>query len=58
MAECYTLGLNDDANLFLFPDPNALQDVLEAHARYDDEDEPLVLCATDYATYIDQMEAA
>lgn len=58
MAECFTLELTEDANLFLFPDPKALQDVMDAHAQYDADDEPLVLCATDYATYIDQMEVA
>ena len=53
MAEYQTLELTEDANLFLFPDPKALQDVLEAHNQYDAENEPLILNATDYATYIE-----
>lgn len=66
MAEYQTLDLlQDDANLlwnmddecrlFLFPDPKALQDVLEAHNQYDAENEPLILNATDYATYIEMV---
>lgn len=55
MAEYQTLELTEDANLFLFPDPKALQDVMDAHNRYDGEDEPLILCATDYATFIDMV---
>ena len=48
----------DEPNLFLFPDPHALHGVLDAHDQYDDPNEPIVLSASDYANYIEQMEYA
>lgn len=53
MAEHQTLDLQEDANLFLFPDAQALQDVIDAHTAYDDPNEPLVLSGMDYANYLD-----
>jgi len=52
MAEYQTLDLQEDANLYLFPDPQALQDVIDAHNAYDDPSEPLVLSGMDYANYL------
>ena len=52
MAEHQTLDLQEDANLFLFPDAQALQDVIDAHTAYDDPNEPLVLSGMDYANYL------
>ena len=57
MAE-YLTSTYEDANLFLFPDAQALQDVINAHAQLDSENEPLVLCGADYAEYIEAVEAA
>ena len=53
MAEYQTLDLNEDANLYLYPDAQALQDVIDAHNAYDDPNEPLVLSGMDYANYLD-----
>lgn len=53
MAEYQTLDLQEDANLYLFPDAQALQDVIDAHNEYDDPNEPLVLSGMDYANYIE-----
>lgn len=56
MAE-YLTSTYDDANLYLFPDPKALQDVINAHAQLDSENEPLVLCGADYAEYIESIDS-
>lgn len=55
MAEYQTLDLQEDANLYLFPDPQALQDVIDAHNVYDDPNEPLVLSGMDYANYLQMV---
>lgn len=57
MAEHQTLDLQEDANLFLYPDPKALQDVIDAHNEYDDPGEPLVLSGMDYANYLELVAA-
>lgn len=55
MAEYQTLDLNEEANLYLYPDAQALQDVIDAHDIYDEPNEPLVLSGMDYANYIDTV---
>lgn len=54
MAEYQTLDLQEEANLYLFPDPQALQDVIDAHNAYD-ESEPLILSGMDYANYLEMV---
>lgn len=46
----------DESNLFLVPDAQALQDVIDAHNELDSENEPLVLCGADYAEYLDTYD--
>lgn len=55
MAEYQTLDLNEDANLYLYPDAQALQEIIDAHKTYDDPNEPLILSGMDYANYLEMV---